>query len=550
MGVNDDWSYTLTARELASSGRLVYNGWASVMIGPQAYWAALFIKLFGFSFAIVRLSTIILVLVCIPVLYALGREAGLRPSFASFAVLCCIFSPVFVPEAISFMTDAPALCLAVVCLLAFVRAWKAESVRSCVMWTAIATVAGGLAGCTRQIYWLLPLTCLPVIAYVRFKRRERATAAFAGVALLVTILTLVAVLRWFNAQPYAVAFQVIWPRESLRTLVAGAFHRLIKILETCALLLIPLLIFYVGPSRRLFSRKIWIAGALAVAGGFLLYESRPIHWPPRLGNIITKYGILSPRDVVLGWKPVLLTPAIRLGLAAFMFATAAAFLAVALRTTKTRSFPEFRRSALWRFLALTFPFALVSVLVLVTQTWTGASLFDRYLIEFLPILSIPILWLYQTYIQDHVPTIGWVTLLVFAIYATATTHDAFALSRARLGAAEALRGAGVPRTEIMAGFEYDGQTEVEASGYFNDPRITKPASAFRRVECTGPSELQQYWVRPYTPSLRQRYFVVTSRLAGLIDAPPPPVPYKAWLPPYRGEVFTQMLPDGSAIECR
>src|SRR5256885_12336142 len=53
---SDDFSYTKTALDFARSGQFHYNGWAAVMLGWQAVWGALFIKLLGFSFNVVRLS--------------------------------------------------------------------------------------------------------------------------------------------------------------------------------------------------------------------------------------------------------------------------------------------------------------------------------------------------------------------------------------------------------------------------------------------------------------------------------------------------------------
>src|SRR5579875_1597907 len=54
--IGDDVSYTRTAQLLAATGHVVYNGWATAMLGWQLYWGALFIKLFGFSFNVTRMS--------------------------------------------------------------------------------------------------------------------------------------------------------------------------------------------------------------------------------------------------------------------------------------------------------------------------------------------------------------------------------------------------------------------------------------------------------------------------------------------------------------
>lgn len=56
MGTTDDVSYTLSAQMLAQTGHIVYNGWATAILGWQLYLGAAFIKLFGFSFNVKRLS--------------------------------------------------------------------------------------------------------------------------------------------------------------------------------------------------------------------------------------------------------------------------------------------------------------------------------------------------------------------------------------------------------------------------------------------------------------------------------------------------------------
>src|SRR5438874_2478909 len=106
-GVNDDWSYTKTALDLAQSGQLRYNGWAAAMIGAQAYWGATFIKLFGFSFLATRLSTVPLAAGCALLLYALHRRAQLSAHLSVFGTLTITLSPLFIPCAVSFMTEIP-----------------------------------------------------------------------------------------------------------------------------------------------------------------------------------------------------------------------------------------------------------------------------------------------------------------------------------------------------------------------------------------------------------------------------------------------------------
>src|SRR5437763_5616243 len=121
-GVNDDWSYTKTALDLAQTGQLRYNGWAAAMVGAQAFWGAAFIKIFGFSFLATRLSTVPLAAGCALLLYALHRRAQLSPALSLFGTLTVTLSPLFIPHAVTFMTEVPAFFLLLLSVFCYVQA--------------------------------------------------------------------------------------------------------------------------------------------------------------------------------------------------------------------------------------------------------------------------------------------------------------------------------------------------------------------------------------------------------------------------------------------
>ena len=56
MPFSDEFSYDKTALEFARTGHIIYNGWATAMLGWLIPWGALFIKRFGFSFNVMRFS--------------------------------------------------------------------------------------------------------------------------------------------------------------------------------------------------------------------------------------------------------------------------------------------------------------------------------------------------------------------------------------------------------------------------------------------------------------------------------------------------------------
>ena len=100
--IGDDTSYTRSAQLLAATG---YNGWATAMLGWQLYWGALFIKMFGFSFNVVRLSTLPVAMATAFFSQRSMVRAGLTEWNATLATLTLVLSPLFLPLTFSYMSD-------------------------------------------------------------------------------------------------------------------------------------------------------------------------------------------------------------------------------------------------------------------------------------------------------------------------------------------------------------------------------------------------------------------------------------------------------------
>ena len=62
MTADDGWAYALSVRHLVETGEYKLHDWASVNMPVQIYWVGLLAKLFGYSFTILRLSTLLLFL--------------------------------------------------------------------------------------------------------------------------------------------------------------------------------------------------------------------------------------------------------------------------------------------------------------------------------------------------------------------------------------------------------------------------------------------------------------------------------------------------------
>jgi len=553
MGFEDDWSYSHIAREFASTGHIVYNGWTAAMLLPQIFWSALFIKVFGFSFLIMRLSTITLVVALVPVLYYLFLESGLDASFAVFGTLLTVLSPLVLPMTATFLSDVPAFFLFALCFYCGVKSWKAHTTKACVVWGCLIALAGAVSGLDRQIYWLAPLLFLPVVAWIR--RRTRGAAIGLGLAWLFTLMVVAYFAKWFASKPFTLTEHTLhqWRTGPIRELLGNSFSTVIDLGLTAGLILLPALVAFVRLSLGAIPRMrivLLVAGVVAVT-----VAVAPDHTLPAMGNIFTEFGIQTTwpmgtpptwtRLAVIGIPYVVLGPAVR------QLLTAATLLCVACCVIAIWK----RRNASWwnspaaPALVLGIVFAAVWLPALLIRS-VGTPAYDRYLIAFLPLASIPLLRFCQAHSGGRVSRWSWGLLTLFAVYGVATAHDAFARGRARLTAAQALAKAGIPRTEIMAGFEYDGWTQLDTAGYVNNWQMEKPAGVFHQVKCTAPPQAIQQWYLYLMPTIRPRYFVVISRKPGLVDGPTAPIGYTTWLPPARRQVFTQELPGGGSGGCR
>jgi len=123
--------------------------------------------------------------------------------------------------------------------------------------------------------------------------------------------------------------------------------------------------------------------------------------------------------------------------------------------------------------------------------------------------------------RTRLPLVAWFALSLFCFYGVAQTHDYFAQLRARLVVTDDLEHRGIPRTSIMAGFEYDGWTQITVAGHYNDPRIRKPEGIYIPApKSPGFATIYPCWI--HTPAVHPDYVVALAQHPELrmTDLPP------------------------------
>lgn len=185
--VIDDWVYAWSVEHLLDTGRLQVLDISAFYPITQILWGALFARLAGFSFVVLRGSTVFLAVFACWAVYLTLRELDCRRSTALLGALALAFDPAYFALSFSFMTEVPFVSFSTMALYWYVRA-----VRRCEPSSVWAGCLCAMAAfLTRPIGIVLPLALLPALV----GSRDWRTMARRSVTPLIITLTIMAALQ-------------------------------------------------------------------------------------------------------------------------------------------------------------------------------------------------------------------------------------------------------------------------------------------------------------------------------------------------------------------
>ena len=538
MGICDDGPYILMAHTLATTGHIVYNGWSAPMLTWQLYLGAAFIKLFGFSFTTVRMSTIFIAMLMAFLLQRILVAANISERNATLGTLAFVLSPLYLLLSATFMTDIYGLFALVICLYGCLRALNStpdrNPDRTTLAWLCFAILSNALGGTSRQIAWLGILVMVPSTLWLL---RSRRRVLLAGAALnLAGILFIFACMHWLKLQPYSIPEQLLPPAFPIVHTLLGVFNNFLDI----PFLLLPLMLLFIPEVRKSTPRIVGILFLL-----FLLVLVHPRHphifvLEPTVGDWVGIHGIYEVISLQ-GVAPTFLTPTMQALLTIASFGSLLCLIASFLHTLslRTPSKPEPILSTAhlsWKQLAVLLgPFTLAYIVLLFPRAAT-TYIFDRYLLVLLVITLLCLTRYYQERVQPNFPLVSVPLIVLVAIYGISTTHNLFSLYRARVALAAELAANGVPPTSVDNGWEYNLVVELQHATHINFPTITIPPHAYTPTPPLPPSPCKVLWY-DYTPHIRPLYTI--SFDPGTCGGPTSfaPVHYSRWLAASPGTLY-------------
>ncbi len=530
--IADEWSYAKTAEIFARTGHFVYNGWAAAMLGWQILPAALLIRVFGYSYDVCRMSTLIAAVVSVALSQRIFVRAGVNERNASLATLAVFLSPIYMQLSVTFMTDVSGVLALLLCFYGCLRALQAANGNATLGWLLFAVATNVVVGSARQLGWLGTIVMVPCTLWLL--RRDRRAVIGGGLFTLCGWAAIAWCMHWFKQQPYFIG-------EPLLASVHG-LHDIGKMVRELAraglelpFLLSALLVAFL-PELRRSGRRFWIF--LAAFG--LLYTAvavrlAPSHGAgqilePLLNDWLSPAGFYYPsHGFIAQAPPVVLGTAVRVVLTAVSLLVTFCTAAFLLRLRKADAVAQKSAATSWRqLLWLAVPVFAAYALLLIPRSLH--ELFDRYLVGLTPFLALLLVRAYQDYLRPNLPATVTVLVVLVALYGVASVHDLFALDRARYALAAEVTSSGVRDTAVDGGFEYNGEVELKHAAFWNDDRLTKPAGSYvamdpgRAPSCDGKTPLDEH----YRHGMPQLGFAFSPRAcAGATEFAP--VAYSSWL---------------------
>jgi hypothetical protein len=524
MGVCDDGPYIFMARTLANTGHFAYNGWATAMIGWQLYLGAAFIKLFGFSFTTVRMSTLLVAVVLAWLLQRTLVLAGISERNATIGTLALVLSPLYLMLSVTFMSEITGLFAVVICLYGCLRALRSSTDRAIIGWLYFSILANALCGTSRQIAWLGILVMVPSALWLL---RDRRRVFIAGsVAILAGALFIVACMHWFSLQPYAQPEHLLVNTFPLGRVFWGMLHSLLDI----PFILLPIAALFLPTIRR--SRPWIIAIVIATILGYLFLALYPSHLRGNFPLEPVMHDWISARGIfdwvfIKGTAPLFFPRALSVLFLVIALGSVLGFIEILIRTRATVNPMSSLSGVSWRqLLVLTVPFGVVNMLLLLPRAATfGVS--ERYLLEPVVVTLLCLVRFYQDRVRVRLPFATSLLIAGMAILSVSLTYNLFSFYRARVALVDELRANGVPPTSVDNGWEYNVTIELQHADYINDALMVLPPHAYVPTPPPPAGSCSMYFYDK-TPHIHPLYGVSFDPDACYGPAPFAPVHFSRW----------------------
>lgn len=524
--LNDDWSYYITVQRLLETGSFL-PVWSSSTLITQTYWGALFCKIFGFSFEVLRYTTLGTSMAGVFTVYFIGKQLKLSRKLSVIWALCVAFNPLYFTLSFTFMTDVYFTFFSALSLFFFIRYLQNEKNSD----LGIGVMVSLIAIMCRQLGLYIPMAFAFTFLIKKYIEKTLLVNPLsillrAAFPLILGLVLLYGFNHWLEVTsriPAAYDLQGSKVKELFQNL-AVLPYRIIRygffVLIYMGWFLLPI-VLWVFFSKKMTRFRIALFGIVVLFTGCIFYSLKSIM--PMVGNILHESGIgpLLLYDVrYAGMSNFVPLPfpfwhiVTALGVLGGIILVSLAGLGISQLLVKAYRKVSDNTDVVYLLFITSTGVYLAPLLIF--------GFFDRYLIPLLVILP-PILFYFHRELQVKRSQVNVLTALVGGlvlcqmVFSIASTHDYMALNRAKWETlTHTLEVENIPQSEIDAGIEFNGLHLYESGAMIKSFNTT----LFRK---------------------QRKYVITFGQMPGYESVSQ--YEYKKWLPPRNAHIHVlKMLP--------
>jgi len=183
--LNDDWAYAASVKTLLSKGVFEIGSWPAMTLYAHVLWGFVFVKLFGFSFTVLRFSILVLSFVTLCITERLFFQMTKNKIYSLFIALLLLFNPLFLSLSNSYMTDISFLCFFTISIYSFYLFCITEQFKYLIIGFSISLVTIFI----RQLGIVIPLGFLFLTFFMSLYEQKWRKIMFTSSLFFVAILT-------------------------------------------------------------------------------------------------------------------------------------------------------------------------------------------------------------------------------------------------------------------------------------------------------------------------------------------------------------------------
>ncbi|MEP7170264.1 MAG: glycosyltransferase family 39 protein [Bacteroidota bacterium] len=511
--INDDWSYSKPVYHLTHEGKFIMGDWPGMTLFSQVLWGTFFCKIFGFSFNILRLSTMLSSFMSTFLVFFLIKGITLDKNLSFFMALVWVFNPIFFLLSFTFMTEVHFLFFSLLTLFFYFKYFGTKNTSYLVIGAFFALIAT----LTRQLGIILPFAF--GIAQFVISKKNIKNFVFSFVPFIVNLLVLYLYLFWLhvthnlpNSFDKGGHLMEFFQKNDF----SFFYSRLGLVLFFLSFLFTPAIFFFIPYIKKDgFKRRI----IFVIAAVVILIPAMYSAWDLFPCGNTFHIGGLGPRllkDTCHGENlfPVFSESILNGIRITCMISLIILMTFLISRISGIKNYFKDISSSPVRLIKLCSLFAFICYLGF---TIFSPNYFDRYclpLILFLLIVIVPVNG--KILFKKSLP--GMIALIIFGFFNILLTHDYFSWNRTRWEALNYLmKEKNIKPDQIDGGFEFNAWFLSE-TGIFPDPStgkswwfVIKDDYVISSGDISGFKKIKEFSYHRYVPAGKDFIYILVHK---------------------------------------